>query len=33
MGKDKLGDFGEEYWHYDNITKKSEEQFIESYLK
>lgn len=23
----------EEYWHYDNITKKSEEQFIESYLK
>lgn len=32
-GKDKLGDFGEEYWHYDNITKKSEEQFIESYLK
>lgn len=32
-GKDKLGDFVEEYWHYDNITKKSEEQFIESYLK
>lgn len=32
-GKDKLGDFAEEYWHYDNITKKSEEQFIESYLK
>ena len=28
-GKDKLGDFVEEYWHYDNITKKSEEQFIE----
>ena len=32
-GKDKLGDFAEEYWHYDNITKKSEEQFIKSYLK
>ena len=32
-GKDKLGDFAEEYWHYDNITKKPEEQFIESYLK
>ncbi len=32
-GKDKLGDFAEEYWHYDNITKKSEEQFIDSYLK
>lgn len=23
-GKDKLGDFVEKYWHYDNITKKSE---------
>jgi hypothetical protein len=23
----------EEYWHYDIITKKSEEQLIESYLK
>ena len=22
-GKDKLGDFAEEYWHYDNITKKA----------
>ena len=30
-GKDKLGDFAEEYWHYDNITKKSEKQFIDSY--
>ena len=29
----KLGDFAEEYWHYDSITKKSEEQFIESYQK
>jgi transposase len=25
--------FVEEYWHYDNITKKSEKQFIGSYLK
>lgn len=32
-GKDKLGDFVEEYWHYDNITKKLEKQFIESYMK
>ena len=32
-GKDKLSDFVEEYWHYDTITKKSEKQFIDSYLK
>lgn len=32
-GKDKLSDFVEEYWHYDNITKKSEKQFVNSYLK
>lgn len=32
-GKDKLSDFVEEYWHYDNITKKSEKQFINCYLK
>lgn len=31
--KDKLNDFIKEYWHYDNITKKSEKQFIISYLK
>ena len=31
--KDKLNDFVKEYWHYDNITKKSEKQFISSYLK
>ncbi len=29
--KDKLSDFVEEYWHYDNITKKSEGQFVKSY--
>ncbi len=31
--KDKLNDFVEEYWHFDNITSKSEEEFIESYLE
>lgn len=29
--KDKLSDFVAEYWHFDNITKKSESQFIRSY--
>ena len=32
-GKDKLCDFVEEYWHFDVITKYSERQFIERYLK
>ena len=32
-GKDKLADFVEHYWHYDNIRRKSERQFVESYLK
>jgi transposase len=32
-GKNKLADFANEYWHYDNITKKSEKQFIASYIK
>ena len=32
-GKDKLSDFVEHYWHYDIIRKKSERQFVESYLK
>ncbi len=31
-GKDKLGDFAEEYWHYDNITQQTQEEFMESYL-
>ena len=31
--KDKLADFVEHYWHYDNITKLSEIKFIESYKK
>lgn len=29
--KDKLSDFVEEYWHFDNITKKSEASFIRNY--
>lgn len=29
--RDKLGDFVEEFWHYDNILKKSEKQFIKTY--
>lgn len=32
-GKNKLADFANEYWHYDNITKKSEKQFSASYIK
>ena len=31
--KDKLSDFIEEYWHYDNITKKSEANFVASYCR
>lgn len=29
--KDKLCDFVSAYWHFDNITKKSQKQFINSY--
>lgn len=32
-GKDKLCDFVEEYWHYDNITKHSEAKFVAHYQK
>ena len=31
--KDKLCDFVEKYWHYDNIKKLSEKQFVDSYEK
>lgn len=31
--KDKLSDFVEEYWHYDNITRKSESRFIGDYCR
>ena len=30
--KDKLNDFVEEYWHFDNIKSVSEKQFISSYI-
>lgn len=29
--KDKLNSFVKKYWHYDNIAKKSEKAFVESY--
>lgn len=29
--KDKLSDFVERFWHYDNITRLSEKEFIEQY--
>ena len=32
-GKNKLADFADEYWHYANITGKTEKQFTSSYLK
>ena len=32
-GKDKLSDFVDHYWHYENIAKRSERQFVESYVK
>jgi len=31
--KDKLSDFAEEYWHYNNIKSKSEAQFVSGYAK
>lgn len=31
-GRDKLGDFVEKYWHFDNITAMSEEDFTEDYI-
>ena len=31
-GKNKVADFMEYYWHYDNITKKTESQFVKSYI-
>jgi len=31
--KDKLADFVEEYWHYDNILKKSESRFVGDYCR
>ncbi len=31
--RDKLSDFVEEYWHYDNITCKSDRRFITDYCR
>ncbi len=31
-GKDKLSDFVEKYWHFDNITRMSEKRFANSYV-
>lgn len=31
-GRDKLGDFVEKYWHYDNITRMSEAEFADDYV-
>ena len=31
--KNKLSNFAEEYWHYDSITRQSEEEFVDSYLE
>lgn len=32
-GKDKLSDFAEKYWHFDNITSMNEEEFINDYIE
>lgn len=31
--RDKLSDFVEEYWHNDNITKKTENRFVSDYCR
>lgn len=31
--KEKLNDFAEKYWHFDNITVKNEHKFTEEYLR
>ena len=30
--KDKLSDFGEQFWHYDNIRCLSEAEFTKQYM-
>ena len=32
-GKDKLCDFVEEYWHFDNIVNKSKEEFMDHFCE
>ena len=31
-GKDKLSDFVERYWHFDNITVMNKDEFIDDYI-
>lgn len=31
-GNNKLWDFVTKYWHFDNITRKSQKQFVNSYM-
>jgi transposase len=31
--RNKLSDFVEEFWHYDNITKKTESRFVSDYCR
>ena len=32
-GRDKLSDFVERYWHFDNITGMTKSKFIDDYVK
>lgn len=32
-GKDKLSDFVERYWHFDNIVSMKKDEFVEDYIK
>ena len=32
-GKDKLSDFVEKYWHYDNIVSMTKDEFVNDYIK
>ncbi len=32
-GRDKLGDFVEKYWHYDNIMVMNEDEFVKDYCE
>lgn len=31
--RDKLSDFAKEFWHFDNISKHTEDEFIDNYCK
>lgn len=32
-GKDKLSDFVEKYWHYDNIVSMTQDEFVKDYIE